>query len=140
MRKEFDELVTRQLRLPFDKVGDIEAPTSRPFGPLQRGAYGVILADPPWRFVTWSQTRQYKAPAQHYAVMGLDTIKALPVADLAAPDCLLLLWATQSPAASSLLGDAVLGFRVQEQRGMGKAVAHWRQVGLRHWFSTAQRC
>lgn len=64
--------------------------------PLQRGAYGVILADPPWRFVTWSQTRQYKAPAQHYAVMGLDTIKALPVADLAAPDCLLLLWATQA--------------------------------------------
>ena len=46
MRKEFDELVRRQLRLPFDKVGDIEAPTSRPFGPLQRGAYGVILADP----------------------------------------------------------------------------------------------
>jgi N6-adenosine-specific RNA methylase IME4 len=96
MRKEFDELVRRQLRLPFDKVGDIEAPTSRPFGPLQRGAYGVILADPPWRFVTWSQTRQYKAPAQHYPVMGLDTIKALPVADLAAPDCLLLLWATQA--------------------------------------------
>ena len=67
-----------------------------PFHPLSCAAYAVIMIDPPWRFVTWSQTRQYKAPSQHYAVMGLEQIKALPVANLAAPDCLLWLWATQA--------------------------------------------
>jgi N6-adenosine-specific RNA methylase IME4 len=67
-----------------------------PFHPLSRAGYGVIIADPPWRFVTWSETRQYKAPARHYAVMELDAIKSLPVADLAAPDCWLWLWATQA--------------------------------------------
>ena len=24
------------------------------FAPLPEGEFGVILADPPWRFVTWS--------------------------------------------------------------------------------------
>jgi len=64
-----------------------------PFHPLSRAGYGVIMADPAWRFVTWSETRQYKAPSRHYAVMGLEQIKSLPVAELAAPDCLLWLWA-----------------------------------------------
>jgi N6-adenosine-specific RNA methylase IME4 len=67
-----------------------------PFHPLPRSAYSAIIADPPWRFVTWSETRQYKAPSRHYAVMGLDAIKSLPVADLAAADCLLWLWATKA--------------------------------------------
>jgi N6-adenosine-specific RNA methylase IME4 len=69
---------------------------SWPFAPLQRAAYGVITADPPWSFATWSKAGQGKSASQHYAVMGLDAIKALPLADLAAPDCLLLLWATQA--------------------------------------------
>ena len=72
------------------------------FSPLQRGAYGAIAADPPWSFATWSKAGQGKSASQHYAVMGLDTIKALPVADLAAPDCLLLLWATQAQLHQAL--------------------------------------
>jgi hypothetical protein len=48
-----------------------------PFHPLSRAGYAVIMCDPPWRFVTWSQTRQYKAPSQHYAVMGLEQIQIL---------------------------------------------------------------
>lgn len=65
------------------------------FQSLQPG-YGVIMADPPWRFATWSDTRQFKAASQHYPVMDLTDIKALPVAELAAPDSLLFLWAIQA--------------------------------------------
>jgi N6-adenosine-specific RNA methylase IME4 len=35
-----------------------------------------------------------RSASNHYGVMSLDDIKALPVADLAAKDCALFLWAT----------------------------------------------
>lgn len=63
-----------------------------PFAPLERNAYGCIAADPPWRFQTWSAKGVDRAPS--YDLMSLDDIKALPVAKLAAPDSVLLLWAT----------------------------------------------
>lgn len=68
-----------------------------PFAGLKRGKrrFGAILADPPWRFVTRSAKGRGRSPdgAGHYETMTLDAIKALPVADLAAPDCALFLWA-----------------------------------------------
>lgn len=63
-----------------------------PFATLERGRYGCIAADPPWHFKVWSPKGEDRSP--DYDVMTLDKIKALPVADLAAPDCVLLLWAT----------------------------------------------
>ena len=65
-----------------------------PFENLSPGAYGMIVADPPWSFATWSDKGHGKSAQRHYACMSLDDIKALPVADLAAPDCCLFLWAT----------------------------------------------
>lgn len=61
---------------------------------LERGAYGLIMVDPPWEFDTWSDKGKGKSPESHYNCMSLDDIKALPVADLAAPDCCLFLWCT----------------------------------------------
>src|SRR5262249_4535928 len=58
--------------------------------------YSAIMADPPWHFATWSPKGQRKSASQLYAVMGLYDIKALPVANLAAADCFLWLWATQA--------------------------------------------
>jgi N6-adenosine-specific RNA methylase IME4 len=63
-----------------------------PFHGLEPGAYGVILADPPWRFETRSERGRGKCPDRHYPVMKLEELKRLPVAQLAAPDCLLVLW------------------------------------------------
>jgi len=59
------------------------------------GRYGAILADPPWRFRTWSETNQSRAASRHYPLMTLSEICALPVAELAAPDCVLFLWVTR---------------------------------------------
>src|SRR3546814_7837555 len=49
-------------------------------GELPRNHFGAILADPPWRFRTWTETNQKKSASRHYDLMTLDQIKALPVA------------------------------------------------------------
>lgn len=58
----------------------------------QAGNYGLIYADPPWHFAIRSPKGDSRSASQHYGTMSLDAIKALPVADIAAKDCLLLMW------------------------------------------------
>lgn len=58
------------------------------------GGFGLIMADPPWRFDNFSEAGEGKNPSAHYGCMDLGWIKALPVQWLAASDCLLWLWAT----------------------------------------------
>jgi N6-adenosine-specific RNA methylase IME4 len=67
---------------------------SSPFAGLKPNHYGLIEADPAWAWTNFSGKasaphRTAKAP---YPVMSLDEMKALPVADLAARDCLLHMW------------------------------------------------
>lgn len=65
-----------------------------PFAGLTRNGYGFIEADPAWAWTSYGG----KASAPHrtidapYPVMSLDEMKALPVADLAARDCVLHMW------------------------------------------------
>lgn len=75
-----------------------------PFAGLPRAAFACIVADPPWRFVTYGPGGKGRSPEQHYPTMDLAAISALPVATLAAPDCALLLWAVDPmlPAAMAL--------------------------------------
>lgn len=61
--------------------------------PLPQGPFGCIVADPAWRFVMRS-AKGLEGRPQHYARMTQAQIKALPVADVAAPDCHLFLWTT----------------------------------------------
>ena len=51
----------------------------------------MIYADPPWRY---AQKGLQGAAEKHYPTMGIDELCTLPVADLAAPDSVLFLWAT----------------------------------------------
>ena len=88
-----------------------------PFADLQRGHYGAILADPPWRFATWNKATAVKrrsagshgtnvCAAVHYDTMMTEDIAALPVADLAADDCCLFMWISwpMLPDAMRLIG------------------------------------
>ncbi len=60
-----------------------------------RPSYNLVLADPPWSFKPWSDdTGSDRSAANHYAVMTTAEIAALPVPAIAAPDCILFLWAT----------------------------------------------
>jgi len=65
-----------------------------PWGDLRPGTYGLIMADPPWRFDLYSERGEEKSAQAHYRTMSLAEIAQLPVGELAARDCLLWLWAT----------------------------------------------
>lgn len=65
-----------------------------PFVGLVRNGYNAIVCDPPWLFRTYSEKGKGKSPDRHYRCMSIDDICALPVADLAAPNCALLMWCT----------------------------------------------
>jgi N6-adenosine-specific RNA methylase IME4 len=56
--------------------------------------YKVIYADPPWTFATYSHKGKGRSPEAYYDCMTIADIKALPVADWAADDCVLFLWTT----------------------------------------------
>lgn len=56
--------------------------------------YSVIYADPAWTFKTYSNKGKGRSAEAHYDCMSLEDIKALPVSDWAAKDCVLLMWIT----------------------------------------------
>jgi N6-adenosine-specific RNA methylase IME4 len=51
---------------------------------------GLISADPPWPFETYSVQGRQRSPDRNYSTMTLGAIAALPVPPLAAEDCALL--------------------------------------------------
>ena len=93
--------------------------------PTTAGGYRAILADPAWQFETWSakgrdrcpdapmtrNEQRQNNPARHYQTMPLADIKALPVKDVAAKDCVLFLWAVDSMLPQALDVGAAWGFK-----------------------------
>lgn len=64
---------------------------------LPDGKYHVIYADPPWQYNDKRETgdhRESTGAEHHYPTMPLSDLKALAVANLAAPDAVLFCWAT----------------------------------------------
>lgn len=74
------------------------------------GGFGLIMADPPWRFDLFSDLGEEKSPQRQYDCMALADICALPVEALAAEDCLLWLWATNPMLPQALEVMAAWGF------------------------------
>ena len=110
------------------------------FEGLHAGHYSAILADPPWRFKTWSETRQTRSASNHYGVMEQDDIRRLPVADLAAPDCALFLWAINPMLPQALETIEAWGFvykaraftwakRSRTGRAWHFGLGHWTRQG-----------
>ncbi len=65
---------------------------------LPRAAFGAILADPPWSFLTYGKKRTtpHRTAEDHYQTMTAEDLKAMPVGDLAAKDCALFMWVVDS--------------------------------------------
>ncbi len=69
------------------------------FPPLPAERFAILYADPPWDY---KGQLQHAGPAsgdtggaiRHYPTVTLDDLKRLPVADIAADESLLFLWAT----------------------------------------------
>ena len=86
--------------------------------------YGVILADPPWAFKTFSlkgrdrcpdapvgrAEQRQNNPERHYKTMPLSEIKALPVGEWAAESSVLLMWAVDPLLPEALETGAAWGF------------------------------
>jgi N6-adenosine-specific RNA methylase IME4 len=64
--------------------------------------YSVIYADPPWSFKVYSGKGKQRSADRHYDTMSLADIAALPVAQLAADDCALLMWAVMPELPGAL--------------------------------------
>jgi N6-adenosine-specific RNA methylase IME4 len=60
----------------------------------KRRKFGAIYADPPWSFRNWSAKGTGRNAISHYDCLDFASLAALPVADVAADDCALFLWAT----------------------------------------------
>lgn len=72
-------------------------------------SFGVILADPPWRYE--HSVSKSRAVENHYPTMSLEEICGLGVEAIAAADCVLFLWATSPKLAESLQVIAAWGFK-----------------------------
>jgi len=67
--------------------------TNWPFGDLTPGGFDFIMVDFPWSQRMYSEKGHRKGPQAHYRVMEVEEGKSLPVLDLAAPNCLMWMWA-----------------------------------------------
>lgn len=95
--------------------------------------YGVILADPEWRFEVYSRdTGMDRAADNHYPTSATDAICARPVGDIAAKDCVLFLWATVPMLPDALRVLAAWGFEY-------KSHCIWKKdrIGTGYWFRNA---
>lgn len=48
---------------------------------MQMKKYPVIYADPPWQYRVYSKKGLGRSAESHYPTMGIDEIRALPVAE-----------------------------------------------------------
>lgn len=92
--------------------------------------FGVILADPEWRFEPWSRTTGMdRAADNHYPTSVTEVIAARDVPSIAADDCVLFLWATVPMLPHALTVMAAWGFDY-------KSHIIWEKdkVGTGYWF------
>lgn len=85
---------------------------------LPSGPFDLIMADPPWSYRNRSKKGEGKGAAGQYNTMTLADIKALPVSDIAAKDCVLWLWATNPLLPQCMEVMASRGFTF-------KTAGHW---------------
>ena len=100
-----------------------------PFHDLPMFGYDLIMADPPWSFKTYSAKGHTEKSAHgQYSCMSMGDIKDLPVAKLAAPNCLLWLWATNPmlPQAFDVLKS--WGFTYKTAGHWSKKTKHGKQA------------
>jgi len=91
------------------------------------GKYGLILADPPWRFEFIEDAA--RSVENHYATMTLEELKLLPIPSIAHNDCVLAIWAPNCKLAEACELMKAWGFKqessiawVKPSKGLGHYV------------------
>jgi N6-adenosine-specific RNA methylase IME4 len=64
------------------------------FEELPKRFFGLIYADPPWRYQTWDRAEAVTARGHkvHYRTQTLEEIASVPVGSIAADDAVLVMW------------------------------------------------
>jgi N6-adenosine-specific RNA methylase IME4 len=68
-----------------------------PLPPLPEERFGLISIDPPWHFRSRAPSQNPdsdRSPQAHYPTMDLEHIAAIPMKQIAATDCYVMLWIT----------------------------------------------
>ena len=94
--------------------------------------YGVIYADPEWKFETFSDNGMDRSAENHYPTSSTDDICKRGVSSIAAKDCVLFLWATVPMLPDALKVMEAWGFTYKSQ-----AVWVKNRIGTGYWFRNA---
>ena len=91
---------------------------------VNKSLYGVIYADPPWRYETFSENGMDRSADNHYPTMSMFEMMTLNVP--AADDCVLFMWATvpMLPEALDLLHEWGFDYKshicwIKDRQGTG---------------------
>src|ERR1700721_2968960 len=96
---------------------------------LPEKKYGVVVADPEWKFEPWSrETGMDRAADNHYPTSCTEVIASRSVELIAAHDCVLFLWATAPMLPHALLVMAAWGFTYCSNYVWGKD-----RIGTGYW-------
>lgn len=106
--------------------------------PLPPGPFGVILADPPWSFLTWSGKTgtPHRTANDHYITTATGDLASIPVESVAAKDCVLLMWAVSSHVdqAIELARAWDFGFKTIGPVWMKTTNLGTPKIGMGYWF------
>ena len=100
--------------------------------PFPNRKYNIIYADPPWSYRDKCNAG-HRGACYKYQTMTLDEIKALPVADIAAENCLLAMWWVPPQPKEALEVVEAWGFTFKTMKGFtwhkltkrGKSFSRW---------------
>lgn len=106
--KRFDEDDNLLMEITESAINVYKTPVKKP---LQK--YNIIYGDPPWSFRTYSDKGKQRSADMHYPTMSKKAIQDLPIKNLAAKDCVLLLWVTYPTLEEALELIKKWGFKYQ---------------------------
>lgn len=92
--------------------------------PRPMGGFAVILADPPWGFLTRTRGHQtpHRTKGDHYVTMTHEELQRLPVKAMAAKDCALFMWVVDSHLDQGIALGKAWGFTFKTR------VLTWRKT------------
>lgn len=105
--------------------------------PLPAGPFGVIYADPPWSFKSWSGKTgtPHRSANDHYITTETTALADIPVADVSAKDACLFMWVVDSHIDQAIdLGRAWgFGFKTKAFTWVKTTQTGVPKIGMGYW-------
>lgn len=81
--------------------------------PTVEGGFKFVAADPAWRYLTYDKKKAVpsRTADDPYPTMSLEELKALPLAEVCAKDCVLVMWVISSHVDQAIDLGRALGFK-----------------------------